>query len=124
MDSNVINFKDLRVWQLAVNWTDKVFDVAESFPSEQRYVLGNQLTRSSLSVPSNIAEGSLRGSKKEFARFVNIARGSLAEAETQIIIAKKRRYISDDDYSEFETTILSLHKMLFKLLKSLQSESP
>lgn len=120
MTEKSTNFKDLRVWQLAVDWTDHVFAIAEKFPTEQRYILVKQLVRASLSVPSNIAEGSLRGSKKEFAHFINIARGSLAEAETQIIIAKRRNYISDQDYQKLESDILSLHKMLMKLLISLK----
>ncbi len=82
-------------------------------------MLAKQLTRAAVSVASNIAEGSLRGGKKEFAHFISIARRSLAEAETQLIIAKRRSFISSEDKKNLEEMILSLHKMLMKLLRTL-----
>lgn len=119
MEEKIFNFKELRVWQLAIEFVDRVYDITSHFPDGQRNVLAKQLIRCSISVASNIAEGSLRGSKKEFARFVSIARGSLAEAETQIVIGGKRNFIVPKDKNELEEMVISLHKMLTKLYKSL-----
>ena len=121
MEEKILNFKELHVWQLAVDFADKMYDVTNRFPDGQRNILAKQLIRCSISVASNIAEGSLRGSKKEFCHFINIARGSLAEAETQIIIAGKRQFIPSGDKIELEKIVISLHKMLMKLRLSLLS---
>ena len=124
MEDKIWNFKDLRVWQLGVDFADKIYQVTNRFPDGQRHVLAKQLVRSAISVPSNIAEGSLRGSRKEFAHFINIARGSLAEAETQIIIACRYQFINKEDQSILEEMVLSLHKMLMKLRNALKTQEP
>ncbi len=76
---------------------DNVYNLIEKFPKHEIYSLSTQLKRSAVSVPSNIAEGSARKSDKEFIRFLNIAYGSLVEADTQIYIAEKRKYISSEE---------------------------
>lgn len=121
MEDKILNFKELRVWQLAVDFADKIYETTDGFPDGQRNVLATQLVRSSVSVASNIAEGSLRGSKKEFVRFINIARGSLAEAETQVIIVCRRGFIQESNKITLEQMVISLHKMLMKLRLSLLS---
>lgn len=121
MEDEIWNFKHLRVWQLAIDFAEKVYLVTNRFPDGQRNAMAKQLVRCSVSVASNIAEGSLRNSKKEFAHFISIARGSLAEAETQIIIGCRCNFINQDDHIMLENMVISLHKMLIKLLKKLQS---
>jgi four helix bundle protein len=76
------SFKDLIVWQHSTKFATQMYAVTKSFPREELYGLTSQLRRASISVASNIAEGSKRGSKKEFAHFIRIAQGSLAELET------------------------------------------
>jgi four helix bundle protein len=79
------------------------------------------MNRSAVSIPSNIAEGSERESKKEFARYLGIAKGSLAELYTQILIAKKRNYISVEDFTNIDGLIDRERKMIFSLIKNLKS---
>ena len=82
-------YQDLRVWKLGIQITRTVYELTSEFPDAEKYGLTSQLRRCAVSVPSNIAEGHSRDSNRELARFVSIARGSLAELETQLIIAKE-----------------------------------
>jgi four helix bundle protein len=113
--------KDLKVWQKAIELADKVFIATDSFPSDQRFSLARQLQASIVSVPSNIAEGSARSSKKEFLYFLHVARGSLAEADTQLIIARHRGYIKDMLYKEIELLANESGRMLTKLIQTLKN---
>lgn len=97
---------------------DTVYTLTEGFPVDQRYSLAQQIQRSAVSVPSNIAEGCARASKKEFVQFLYIARGSLAELETQIILAYSRKYLSKEAYTALGDNIESINNMLGKLIKS------
>ncbi len=97
---------------------DKVYTATEKFPADQRYGLTQQIQRCAVSIPSNIAEGSARNSKKEFVQFLYIARGSIAELETQLIIAQSRKYLSTDNYIELSSIIESINRMLGKLIQS------
>ena len=76
------NYKDLQVWQRSIELVLDVYKLAQAFPLEERYALGDQMRRAAVSIPSNIAEGHARGSAKEFRHFLSIALGSLAELET------------------------------------------
>lgn len=79
--------RDLEVWRDGVELVKVIYQLTRRFPDEERYGLTAQLRRAAVSVPSNIAEGAARGSRKDFARFVGMARGSVAELETQLVIA-------------------------------------
>ena len=81
------NFRDLRVWQLGMQLAEEVYRVSEQFPKAERYGLVSQIQRAAVSIPANIAEGHATGSTKQFLRFLGIAQGSLAELETQLVIA-------------------------------------
>jgi len=85
---------DLRVWQEAVDFVEIVYQVTVDFPENEKFGLTAQLQRAAVSVPSNIAEGAGRSGDKEFLRFLYIARGSLCEIETQLLIAQRLGYIS------------------------------
>ena len=87
--------KDLDAWKKSMDLVDNVYKVTKSFPNEELYSLTNQMRRAAISIPSNIAEGAARGSKKEFIRFLYIALGSLSELETQFIIANRLGYLAD-----------------------------
>lgn len=113
--------KELIVWQKSIDLVDKVFMATDNFPSDQRFSLTQQLQRCILSVPSNIAEGSARGTRKEFVYFLHIARGSLAEADTQLIVAQRRGYLSDIDYKEINTLADEVGRMLTRLIQKLKN---
>ena len=120
MDINSGNYKDLRVWQKSILLTNLIYDITLKFPKEEIYGLASQLRRCAVSVPSNIAEGSVRTTKKDFANFIGIARGSLAEIETQLIIAQNRNYISEIEYKNIDELTIDISKMLLGLHRSLK----
>lgn len=97
---------------------DRIYDACELFPKSQLYVLAAQMQRSAISVPSNIAEGCARAGKKEFVQFLYIARGSLAELETQLILAYRRKYVATDAFEMCNTLIRKVGKMLIGLISS------
>lgn len=90
------NFRNLNVWQDAVDLATQVYDETETFPKHERYALTSQVRRCSVSISSNIAEGAGRRSKKEFQHFLDIATGSCYELETQLRIAKRQGYLEDE----------------------------
>lgn len=85
-------YQELRVWQLGVEISLSVYRLTSSFPKDELYGLTSQLRRASVSVPSNIAEGHTRGTTKDLIRYINIAKGSLAELETQLIISRNLEF--------------------------------
>lgn len=87
--------ENLVVWEEAMELVTQIYQLTKRFPPSEKYVLGNQMQKACISIPSNIAEGAARESDREFLRFLGIARGSLAELETQIQIACKLGYLSD-----------------------------
>lgn len=89
--------KDLEAWKESINFVTKVYNVTNKFPKSEMFGLTNQIRRSVVSIPSNIAEGCARYSDKETARFLDIALGSVAELETQLIISKNLGYLSTID---------------------------
>jgi len=88
--------RDLDAWKLAVELADLIYTATRAFPSDERFGLTSQLRRASVSVPANIAEGAARESSKDYRRFLYIARGSLAELETLVIIATNADLFTDD----------------------------
>ena len=93
--------KDLEAWKKSIDLVIKVYSSTQGFPPEEKYGLTNQIRRAAVSIPSNIAEGCARGSDKETLRFIDIALGSLAELETQLIIAETLDYLKQEDlYSD------------------------
>lgn len=91
---HVRHYRDLMVWQKAMDFVVDVYSLAREIPSTERFGLMQQLQRAAVSIPSNIAEGHQRRSRKEYLRFLSIARGSLAEAETQIMLLARLDYTS------------------------------
>jgi four helix bundle protein len=87
------DYTDLIAWKRAMDLVENVYHVTKTFPSEEKFGLTSQLRRAVVSIPSNIAEGQGRRSKKEFANFLSIAHGSLREVETQLRIAKRLEYL-------------------------------
>jgi len=111
-------YKELIVWQKSLLLVKRVYLVTQKFPTSELYGLTNQMRRAAVSVPSNIAEGQMRNSPAEFARFLAIARGSLAELETQMIIAQDLGYMTPSQFEECS----SLHCEVSKMLSALQTK--
>lgn len=100
----------------------KIYLITSQFPKEEKYGLISQINRCAVSVPSNIAEGSSRTSKKDFAHFVKISLGSLFELETQLILANEFKMLNDDNLKESIESIIPLQKMITNFLKSLNND--
>lgn len=118
----VFSYRDLSVWQVAMQLTESVYTVTRSFPQRELYALANQLQRAAVSIPSNIAEGHARNTTRDYLRFVSIAMGSLAEVETQIELAARLNYLGIEQRDALFTTTDELGRMLQGLRKSLQSK--
>lgn len=115
MTVGVTNYKDLEVWQYAVTWVEAVYRATANWPRDERFGLVSQVRRAAVSVPSNIAEGAARRSTGEFLQFVGMARGSLAEAETQILIARRLGYLDDESGRGLTAPAEQISKMLVSL---------
>ena len=113
------NFRKLDTWLDGVELADTIYTLTASFPKSEVYGLSSQMQRAAVSVPSNIAEGSGKGSDRDFARFVSISLGSLFELETQIEIAYRRGYISTENYYALRPRIESLQKRIYNLREHL-----
>lgn len=111
-------FKDLEVWQKSVLFATEIYRITKLFPKEEVYGLVSQLRRASVSVASNIAEGSKK-SKKDFANFIKIAQGSGAEIETQLFISSNLDYINKRDLEKLLIELESIMKMLSRLYVSI-----
>jgi four helix bundle protein len=108
--------KDLIVWQKAIKLAGRVYTATRQLPSEERFGLNSQLRRAAVSIPSNIAEGAARRNRNEFLQFLHIARGSLSELETQMMIALEQKLVSP------ETTALEDIAEVGRLLNGLISK--
>jgi four helix bundle protein len=117
----MFNFEKLEVWQKAIDFADLIYSETRAFPSDERFGLTNQLRRAAVSISSNIAEGSSRSSKSDFARFVEIATGSVFEVVSQAFIAQRESFLSEDQFREIYAAAEELSRMLSGLRKSLLS---
>jgi four helix bundle protein len=111
----ITSHRHLVVWQKAMDLAVEVYRVSESFPKEERYRLTSQITRAASSVPANIAEGHARSTARDFAHFVTIAKGSLMETETFVMLAIRLGYLTDDVAAPALRLIIEISKMLTRL---------
>ena len=114
----VRNYRELIVWQKAMDLVKMIYQATRQFPKEELYGLTNQVRRAAVSIPSNIAEGQARRSTAEFKNFLSIAQGSRAEMETQIMIAQRLDYIS----LQQTEPILSLSEEIKRMIYSLTNK--
>ena len=113
------SYRELKVWQKSMDLVVACYEVAKTFPDDERYGLTSQLRRAVVSVAANIAEGHGRGTTKSFINFLLIANGSLTEVETHLIIAGRLGYISRDEGKPFYDQIQEVGRMLSGLRRSL-----
>ena len=113
------SYRDLEVWKLSIDFVKKVYQVTHNFPASENYGLINQIRRAAVSIPSNIAEGQGRNSTKEFRQFLAISLGSLAELETQLIIAKEIEYLTQNGLDALLSPLDRIRKMIKGLSKGI-----
>lgn len=115
-------YRDLEVWQKSMDLVTQVYELSKLFPKEEQFGLINQMRRAAVSVPSNIAEGQGRLHEADFLRFLSIARGSLTETETQLLIAIRLDYITKDQARYVWTLAQQVGRLLNGLIRSLESK--
>jgi len=118
----VKSFRDLRVWQAAMELVEKIYKLTQSFPKHEVYGLTNQLRRAAVSIPSNIAEGHAREHSKEYLNFLSVTQGSLAELQTQIEIASRLGYAEHSSIRDLLEDSVSLSKQLYALRNAVANQ--
>lgn len=113
-------FKELEIWKRSRLFCSKIYAITSKFPNDEKFGLTNQLRRASVSIPSNIAEGSSRNSNKDFARFLEIAIGSAYEIETQLLIALDLKFIKTDELDELLIELNEIIKMISRFRSNLK----
>jgi four helix bundle protein len=114
------NYKDLKVWEKAHQFTLGVYEETKLFPKEELYGLCSQLRRAASSIPANIAEGCGKKSQAEFAHFLNIALGSANEAEYFLILSKDLKYLDENKYNNLFTLVNEIKGMLISLINKVR----
>ena len=114
--------EDLKIWQKSIELTKLVYKLVTTLPSDEKYGLISQIKRSSVSIPSNIAEGAGRNSNKEFKYFLSIANGSAYELQTQLILTIELNLISKDKIQFVLNLIIEIQKMNYSFQKSLENK--
>lgn len=114
------SYRDLIVWQKSMSLVTLIYQLVLVLPENEKFGLKPQIKRSAISIPSNIAEGYGRNYKKDYARFLQIARGSLFENQTQLEIAVNLNFIKSDDLKEIKELSIEVEKMLNSLIKKLE----
>jgi four helix bundle protein len=117
----MFNFEKLETWQEAIAFADLVYQFTRDFPDEERFGLINQMRRAAVSISSNIAEGCSRSSRLDYARFVEIATGSVFEVVSQATIGRNQRFLSQMDYKQLYQAAEKQSRMLSGLRRSLET---
>ncbi len=118
---SIQSYRDLVVWQKAMDLVVLLYRLTDNYPKSEVYGLISQSRRCSVSIPSNIAEGRLRGTRKDFRQFLIIAFASGAELETQLEIAKRLKFIAEIDFKSITSLLTEVMKMLNKMIQNLNS---
>jgi four helix bundle protein len=123
MQNKIQGYKDLFVWQKAMELVTSIYEVTALFPDSEKFGLISQMRRCAVSIPSNIAEGRYRGTKKDFRQFLIISFGSGAELETQILIAKRLTLSSKFNFERADSLLDEVMKMLNSMISSLKANT-
>lgn len=118
--NSVKNYKDMLVWQKGIEIADLTYSITSKFSMEERFGLITQMQRSAVSIPSNVAEGFCRQHTKEYKQFCHMALGSCAELETQLLIAKRRGFVTEEAFLQLQNILDVESRMLMNLIKSLK----
>jgi len=122
MGTEVRSYQDLRIWQRAMELVPQVYRLVSKLPTSEKYGLGDQIRRAAVSVPANIAEGHARRHTKEFLQHLSIARASLAELHTLLLIAERLGFLSRELLSQAEEAIVNLGMPLSGLIRRLEAK--
>lgn len=121
-NQNMKDFRQLKVWEKSHQLALAVYKVTKEFPKEELYGLTSQIRRSSMSIPTNIAEGCGRFTDADFARFLQMAMGSASETEYQLILARDLEFLPKDSYEKLHREVEEVKRMLASLLKTLRAD--
>ena len=113
-------YKKLKVWDRAITLVTEIYSVTKNYPQDEKFGLVSQMRRAAVSIPSNIAEGQCRATKKDFLNFLRIAYASCAELETQLIISQRLEYVDVSEYEQLHEVLEEVSKMLAGLMKSMR----
>lgn len=116
------NFRKLKIWKHSIELSTDVYELTKKYPKSEMYGLTSQIRRSVISISSNIAEGAGRQSQKEFIQFLNIAKGSCYELETQLLISQNLNFIMKDEYQNLEDKLVKIEKMIYVFIKKLANQ--
>lgn len=116
------NYRELKIWQRSMDFVVRVYEVSANFPKEEKYGLISQLRSCAVSIPSNISEGAGRGTNKQFKRFLEFSMGSANEAQTQLEVACRVKYIERDLADSLIDEALQIYKMILAFYNSLNDE--
>ena len=122
MADGVMGYRDLLVWRKALDWAEAIYEATSHWPRDERFGLISQIRRAAVSVASNIAEGAARRSTGEFMQFLGMSRGSLAEAETQLLLAERLGYLPGSDAAALLGAADEISRMLVALNISLKAK--
>ncbi len=117
------NFKDLKVWQKAVDFAVKIYSVTRSYPNDEKFGLVSQMRRAGVSIPSNIAEGCAKTSSKSFVNSLELSLGESFELETQLIISERVGILDPEIAKEMETDLSEVQRMIMGLKTSIEAKS-
>jgi four helix bundle protein len=117
---SIRSYQDLAIWKKAMELVVQVYHLTRHFPREEMHGLTSQMRRAAVSIPTNIAEGWGRGSRKEYIQFLRIARGSLLELETLLAISRSLRYLNQEDMQTTLALVEEISRMLSGLIASLK----
>ncbi|MCF7906260.1 four helix bundle protein [Candidatus Gracilibacteria bacterium] len=118
-----MNYKELKIWQKGFQLALSIYEITKNFPSKERFGIIDQMRRSAVSIPSNIAEGAGRKANKDFSRFCSIAQGSCNELETQTLLAKELKYMTPEESCNIQEKITEISKMIHSFQKKLTTNN-
>ena len=121
--SGILTYRDLIVWQKSMELVTSAYELTKQFPAAELYGLTSQIQRAAVSIPSNIAEGYGRRSHQDFARFLQISKGSLFELQTHVEIANNLNYLNQNQLGSFNQSSLEIEKMLGSLISKILNQS-
>ena len=116
--SDIKTHRDLEAWQMAMDLAMAIYEATDGFPDRERYGLTSQVRRAAVSVPSNIAEGQAYGLMRSCLHYLRIALGSLGEVDTQLEIARRRKYITDEHHEKMMTALVSTRRLVSGLRRA------